>query len=55
MRALAALLGLLLTGTVVAVLVADTRSAWPLALGVSSAVVGIIGAAVMVLFGGRRR
>ena len=53
-RGLSVLLTLLLAALVVAVLVADTRSSWPLALAVSSAVTALLGAAVVVLAGGRR-
>jgi len=53
-RGLSVLLTLLLAALVVAVLVADARSSWPLALAVSSAVTALLGAAVVVLAGGRR-
>jgi len=53
-RGLSVLLTLLLAALVVAVLVADARSSWPLALAVSSAVTALFGAAVVVLAGGRR-
>ena len=55
MRAMAVLLGLLLTGLVVSVVAADIRSStWPLALGVSAVVTALLGAGTIVLVCGRR-